>query len=47
MHSKTKNRGLAFVEMGSVEEAAQALAKLEAYVSNIFIYFYFLILYEV
>ncbi|XP_021865086.1 RNA-binding protein CP29B, chloroplastic [Spinacia oleracea] len=31
MHSKTKNRGLAFVEMGSVEEAAQALAKLEAY----------------
>lgn len=31
MHSKTRNRGLAFVEMGSVDEAAQALAKLEAY----------------
>ncbi|KAL2929677.1 33 kDa ribonucleoprotein chloroplastic [Bienertia sinuspersici] len=31
MHNKTRNRGLAFVEMGSVEEAAQALAKLEGY----------------
>ena len=33
MHNKTRNRGLAFVEMGSAEEAAQALAMLEAYVS--------------
>lgn len=32
MHSKTRNRGLAFVEMGSVEEAAEALAKLESFV---------------
>lgn len=31
MHSKTRNRGLAFVEMGSVEEAAEALAKLESF----------------
>ncbi|XP_021743597.1 28 kDa ribonucleoprotein, chloroplastic-like [Chenopodium quinoa] len=31
MHNKARNRGLAFVEMGSEEEAAQALAKLEAY----------------
>jgi len=33
MHNKIRNRGLAFVEMGSAEEAAQALAKLEAFVS--------------
>uniref|UniRef100_A0A803MEC6 RRM domain-containing protein n=2 Tax=Chenopodium quinoa TaxID=63459 RepID=A0A803MEC6_CHEQI len=31
MHNKARNRGLAFVEMGSEEEAAQALAKLEAF----------------
>lgn len=31
MYDKIRNRGLAFVEMGSAEEAAQALAKLEAY----------------
>ncbi|CAO2834304.1 unnamed protein product [Amaranthus hypochondriacus] len=31
MHNMTRNRGLAFVEMGSVEEAAVALAKLEAF----------------
>ncbi|KAL9228747.1 hypothetical protein vseg_004295 [Gypsophila vaccaria] len=30
MHNKTRNRGLAFVEMGSAEEAAEALAKLES-----------------
>lgn len=31
MHNKIRNRGLAFVEMGSAEEAVQALAKLQAY----------------
>lgn len=31
MHNKTRNRGLAFVEMGSAEEAAEAIGKLEAY----------------
>lgn len=31
MHNKTRNRGLAFVEMSSVEEAALAHAKLEGY----------------
>lgn len=31
MHNKTRNRGLAFVEMGSPEEASEALSKLEAY----------------
>lgn len=30
MHSRTRNRGLAFVEMGSEEEALEALNKLEA-----------------
>ncbi|GMH00185.1 hypothetical protein Nepgr_002024 [Nepenthes gracilis] len=30
MHNKTRNRGLAFVEMGSPGEAAEALNKLEA-----------------
>ncbi|KAK9757647.1 hypothetical protein RND81_01G176500 [Saponaria officinalis] len=31
MHNKTRNRGLAFVEMGSAEEAAEALSKLEGF----------------
>lgn len=31
MHNKIRNRGLAFVEMGSSGEAVQALAKLQAY----------------
>ncbi|XP_026416395.1 multiple RNA-binding domain-containing protein 1-like isoform X1 [Papaver somniferum] len=31
MHSKTKNRGLAFVTMGSEEEAVAAMTNLEAY----------------
>ncbi|KAF5204748.1 28 kDa ribonucleoprotein [Thalictrum thalictroides] len=31
MYSKTKNRGIAFIIMGSEEEAAEALAKLESY----------------
>ncbi|OVA20893.1 RNA recognition motif domain [Macleaya cordata] len=31
MHNKTRNRGLAFVTMGSEEEAAAALTNLEAY----------------
>ncbi|XP_057533484.1 28 kDa ribonucleoprotein, chloroplastic [Amaranthus tricolor] len=31
MHNMTRNRGLAFVEMDSAEEAAAALAKLEAF----------------
>lgn len=33
MHDKTRNRGLAFVTMGSPEEALTALNKLESYVS--------------
>lgn len=33
MHSKTMNRGLAFVEMGSAEEALAALNSLESSVS--------------
>lgn len=33
MYNKTKNRGLAFVEMGSPEEARTALENLESYVS--------------
>ncbi|KAK4746113.1 hypothetical protein SAY87_012425 [Trapa incisa] len=31
MHNKTRNRGLAFVEMGSPEEAIAALGNLESY----------------
>ncbi|GAB4844988.1 hypothetical protein Ancab_038381 [Ancistrocladus abbreviatus] len=31
MYNKTRNRGLAFVEMGSPEEAIEALRKLEAH----------------
>ncbi|KAL8167047.1 hypothetical protein V2J09_008546 [Rumex salicifolius] len=31
MHNKRRNRGLAFVEMGSPEEASEALNKLEEY----------------
>jgi len=33
MYKKNRNRGLAFVEMGSPEEALEALNKLESYVS--------------
>jgi hypothetical protein len=33
MHDKNRNRGLAFVTMGSPEEALTALNKLESYVS--------------
>lgn len=33
MYNKTKNRGLAFVSMGSPEEALTALKNLESYVS--------------
>jgi len=33
MYKKDRNRGLAFVEMGSPEEALEALNKLESYVS--------------
>lgn len=33
MYNKTRNRGLAFVEMGSPEEALAALKNLESYVS--------------
>lgn len=33
MHDKTRNRGLAFVTMGSPEEALTALNNLESYVS--------------
>jgi len=32
MYKKDRNRGLAFVEMGSPEEALEALNKLESYV---------------
>ncbi|MED6133512.1 hypothetical protein PIB30_028940 [Stylosanthes scabra] len=31
MHNKTRNRGIAFVEMGSPEEALEALNNLESY----------------
>ncbi|XP_074272739.1 28 kDa ribonucleoprotein, chloroplastic-like [Silene latifolia] len=31
MHNKTRNRGLAFVEMSTAEEAAEAFAKLEGF----------------
>ncbi|XP_010530167.1 PREDICTED: 28 kDa ribonucleoprotein, chloroplastic [Tarenaya hassleriana] len=31
MHNKSRNRGLAFIEMGSPEEAASALRNLESY----------------
>ncbi|KAL9396330.1 hypothetical protein Peur_010583 [Populus x canadensis] len=34
MYSKTRNRGLAFVTMGSPEEADAALNNLESYVST-------------
>ena len=40
MHNMTRNRGLAFVEMDSAEEAAAALAKLEAFVSSYFLSFH-------
>lgn len=33
MYNKTRNRGLAFVEMASEEEALAALNSLESYVS--------------
>lgn len=33
MYKKNRNRGLAFVEMGSPEEALEALNNLESYVS--------------
>lgn len=33
MYNKTRNRGLAFVEMGSEEEARAAFNSLESYVS--------------
>lgn len=33
MYNKTRNRGLAFVTMGSPEEALEAFNNLEAYVS--------------
>ena len=33
MYNKTRNRGLAFIEMGSPEEALEALKNLELYVS--------------
>lgn len=33
MYNKSRNRGLAFVTMGSPEEAVAALNNLEAYVS--------------
>lgn len=33
MYDKTRNRGLAFVEMGSPEEALSAFNNLESYVS--------------
>lgn len=36
MHNKTKNRGLAFITMGSPEEALAALNNLEAYVRMLY-----------
>lgn len=35
MHNKTRNRGLAFVTMGSPEEALTALNNLDSYVSTL------------
>lgn len=35
MHNKTRNRGLAFVTMGSPEEALVAIKNLESYVSSL------------
>lgn len=42
MHNKVKNRGLAFVTMGSPEEALTALNNLDSYVS--ILGFFFLII---
>ncbi len=39
MHNKTRNRGLAFVTMGSPEDALTALNNLESYVSILFFFF--------
>lgn len=35
MYNKTRNRGLAFVTMGSPEEALAAVNNLESYVSTL------------
>lgn len=37
MHNKIRNRGLAFITMGSPEEALTALKNLESYVSMLFL----------
>ena len=41
MHNKVKNRGLAFVTMGSPEEALTALNNLDSYVSILGFFFFF------
>lgn len=42
MYNKIRNRGLAFVTMGSPEEALAALSNLESYVSRL-MFFLFII----